>query len=212
MMLSVMTIRNSLKNNFTINNGNFLKSASKDQKEEKEKEYEDNDGEENRSRYRLRRQVRRQIHETLLIEYCHAKQIPYDVVLKDMTFSNSFDSIDPIMNKDLVVDGYVNYEASEIFLDVELNNGLYSYWNLYYLLTKVHTYKEGNHNAKVVCLVPIFESDNEFFRKNIAAIERIKKLFVPAITNGLLELETIEIADEKFSSIKTESEKTIHNS
>lgn len=167
----------------------------------------------NSPNYVQRRKMQTKIDGYLLDTYCQKRQIPKLSVYRDMTFSDAFTGIDPIMDRKIIFDAYYKAPQEELFF--ELKSGPYStFWmyNLYYQISKVLFYQNAKkQKAKLVLLMPVLPEKYQRRYGGARGIEQLKAYFAPAILNGLLEVEALPVSAEWLSKAEAALEQDDSN-
>jgi len=124
-------------------------------------------------------------------------------LLRDMTFTDTFQNIDPISNRKITFDGFYNSLIGEQFFEVRPSNRMSSIFldRLYIMLSKVLLYKNLKKiNAELILL--IVKIPNEEEGPVSYPIERLFDYFQPAISSGLLRVEIIDLSEEEYDHIR----------
>lgn len=113
-------------------------------------------------------------------------------------FSSEFHAIDPIMDKQVVFSGYFQQGEKEIFLYSRNKDsaGFMFFDRLYLMLSKVNLYRKAK-NSKAELLLLLVETDWLKNERNIDYHSRLLKYFQPAIKNGVLKVEYIDISEKE---------------
>ncbi|KAB7694292.1 hypothetical protein GBN33_16640 [Plesiomonas shigelloides] len=116
-------------------------------------------------------------------------------------FSSAFHAIDPIMDKRVVFDGYLKQNGSEVFVQARHSNmiSFIFFDQLYIMLSKINLYREAkNTKAELLLLLVKTEWYENDERRNMYG--RFIEYFQPAIKNGLLRIEYIDVSEEEARS------------
>jgi hypothetical protein len=124
-------------------------------------------------------------------------------IISDAKFTNQFQQIDPISEFSPIFDGYIKTIDTEIFIEMKIKNRsmMILRERLYLMLSKINYYKNIKRVNAYLFLVLIIKPDEE---QNESILDRIKKEFEPAISNGLLRIREIEITSEENLKILNE--------
>lgn len=124
-------------------------------------------------------------------------------IISDAKFTNQFQQIDPISEFSPIFDGYIKTIDTEIFIEMRIKNRsmIMLRERLYLMLSKINYYRNIKRVNAYLFLVLILRPDEE---QNESTLDRIKKEFEPAITNGLLRIREIEITTEENQQILNE--------
>jgi hypothetical protein len=161
--------------------------------------------EKNRERSRGRMENIKKAEEVALSKYISQSSIPATELIQRVEFTNSFDGIDPIMNRRIVFDGYIKSPSNERFIEVIPNtraSSIIYYDRLYVMLNKIHFYREakGISADLVLILIDIEEVDDENKRPDRS--ERVFDFFQPAIANKLLKVEHFKVSQKEISEFE----------
>lgn len=132
------------------------------------------------------------------------RRIEADQVLRNVRFTSAFESLDPIMERSVVFDGYYSNLEREIFFHSSRSSIRmpFSDDRLYVMLSKIYFYRRAkNTDSKLVYVVyelpEKYTSQTSYFRSKDRALEQ----FRPAVDNNLLEIETIKITEEEIQDL-----------
>jgi hypothetical protein len=161
--------------------------------------------EKNRERSRGRMENIKKAEEVALSKYISQSSITATELIQRVEFTNSFDGIDPIMNRRIVFDGYIKSPSNERFIEVIPNtraSSIIYYDRLYVMLNKIHFYREakGISADLVLILIDIEEVDDENKRPDRS--ERVFDFFQPAIANKLLKVEHFKVSQKEISEFE----------
>lgn len=147
---------------------------------------------------RNRNRLRRHAVDAGLKKYVSKLPVLETQFVDRVEFSSAFHAIDPIMDRRIVFDGYIKLGESEIFVEArhkEMNTPMF-FDRLYIMLSKINLYRDAkNTNAELLLLLvetPFFETDE---RRDYH--DRFIEYFQPAINNGLLRIEYIDVTEEE---------------
>lgn len=150
--------------------------------------------EEARSRSRLRRYA----VDAGLKKFVSKLPVSDSQFVDHVEFSSAFHAIDPIMDRRIVFDGYLKQGESEVFVEArhkDMNTNLF-FDRLYIMLSKINLYREAKNTKAELLLLFVetkwYESDD---RRNM--YDRFIEYFQPAIKNGLLRIEHIDVSEEE---------------
>lgn len=141
--------------------------------------------------------------EVALPKFLAAEGLSQLPIISDAKFTNQFQQIDPVSEFSPIFDGYIKTIDTEIFIEMRLKNrGMVMLRErLYLMLSKINYYRNIKRVNAYLFLVLIIRPEKE---QNEAILERIKKEFEPAITNGLLRIREVEITNEENQQILNE--------
>lgn len=124
-------------------------------------------------------------------------------IISDAKFTNQFQQIDPVSEFSPIFDGYIKTIDTEIFIEMKIKNRsmMILRERIYLMLSKINYYKNIKRVNAYLFLVLIIKPDDE---QNESILDRIKKEFEPAISNGLLRIREIEITSEENLKILNE--------
>ena len=165
-----------------------------------------------------RRRMQSRIETLCLDRYSEMLQVSKYSIARATKFSDAFVNIDPIMEQNIIFDGYYRSPLGEQFIEVSTSFRMMSMdmLRLYHMLSKVYYYRNATQQqAKLVLLTvqlpesysPGYASDSpgEATARRLAALQ---KTFAPAIRNQLLEIVPIEITDDDITRIRKEVEES----
>lgn len=166
----------------------------------------------------LRHRLLPRIEALCLDRYSEMLQVSKYSIARATKFSDAFVNIDPIMEQNIIFDGYYRSPLGEQFIEVSTSFRMMSMdmLRLYHMLSKVYYYRNATQQqAKLVLLTvqlpesysPGYASDSpgEATARRLAALQ---KTFAPAIRNQLLEIVPIEITDDDITRIRKEVEES----
>lgn len=204
------SISNKNTNIFGLSRDDLVQIAEFDQSEnsniEKIKEEDFNlDKKDSTITYGTQQKLFRNIEKLVLDRFCIEHKIPVLSIVRKVKFSNVFIETDPIMDRNAIFDAYYKSLNEELFIEISSFRSPLNLYNLYYLLSKVYSYRRENQlHAKVALIIPIlpesyWKSKRAFdVNKNIS---NLQKTFAPAIKNDLLEIVSIEITQNDLDII-----------
>jgi len=166
----------------------------------------------------LRHRLLPRIEALCLDRYSEMLQVSKYSIARATKFSDAFVNIDPIMEQNIIFDGYYRSPLGEQFIEVSTSFRMMSMdmLRLYHMLSKVYYYRNATQQqAKLVLLTvqlpesysPGYASDSpgEATARRLATLQ---KTFAPAIRNQLLEIIPMEITDDDISRIRKEVEES----
>lgn len=136
----------------------------------------------------------RRLEEVALRKFLAAEGLSQLPIISDAKFTNQFQQIDPVSEFSPIFDGYIKTVDTEIFIEMRIKNRSLAMLRdrLYLMLSKINHYRNIKRVNAYLFLVLIVRPDEE---QNGSTIDRIKKEFEPAITNGLLIIRDVEITN-----------------
>ncbi|ASA58005.1 hypothetical protein [Vibrio gazogenes] len=155
---------------------------------------------ENRSQEqaRSRSRLRRYAVDAGLKKFVSKLPVSESQFVERVEFSSAFHAIDPIMDRRIVFDGYLKQGESEVFVEArhkDMNTSMF-FDRLYIMLSKINLYREAKSTKAELLLLLVetkwYESDD---RLNM--YDRFIEYFQPAIKNGLLRIEHIDVSEEE---------------
>jgi len=176
-----------------------VKPASDSEKEERKLETEEppEEMQENRryvSRFKL--------EEVAFQKFIEAKGFKQFHCIRNAKFESYFYQVDPINEFSPIFDGYIKTMDTEIFIEMKakgLSMSLRA--NLYIMLSKIYYYRTIKKVNAYLFLV-IFLRPDEDMGNERSNFNRVLQEFQPAITNGLLQIETVKITQEEYDAIE----------
>lgn len=123
--------------------------------------------------------------------------------VEHVEFSSAFHTIDPIMDRRIIFDGYLKQNETEVFVEVrhkDMNTSMF-FDRLYLMLSKINLYREAK-NTKAELLLLLVETSwyENGARRHMH--DRFIEYFQPAIKNGLLRIEYISVSEEEAKEQK----------
>lgn len=154
----------------------------------------------NRSSYRRRRFALK----AGLQQYATALPLFTAQYRERVEFSSAFHAIDPIMDKRVIFDGYIEQDGVELFIEIRhktMSSPMY-FDRLYVLLSKIDLYRKAKKvNAELLLLLVSTPFEDENRRDHH---HRLLDYFQPAIQSGLLRIEYIDVSEEEVNTIEEE--------
>jgi hypothetical protein len=147
----------------------------------------------------------RGVEEYALTQYVAKHQLPVNALTREVQFTPLFQGVDPIMERKMVFDAYLKDGNSERFFEI-LSRGSINpmRWDrLYVLLSKLWYYRQAkNVQADLTLLVLELPdvSSSPFRRPDFYA--RFLEAFQPAIANGLLRVESVQVSAREYDEIE----------
>lgn len=149
---------------------------------------------------RSRSRLRRHAVDAGLKKFVSKLPVSDSQFVDHVEFSSAFHAIDPIMDRRIVFDGYLKQGESEVFVEArhkDMNTSMF-FDRLYIMLSKINLYREAKNTKAELLLLLVetkwYESDD---RRNM--YDRFIEYFQPAIKNGLLRIEHIDVSEEEAS-------------
>lgn len=123
-------------------------------------------------------------------------------LIRDAKLSTQFSGIDPISDVTPIFDAYINATDSEIFVEARSVQSASMMFRdrLYVMLTKIHHYKTIK-KANVYLALLLLNTLESTSRPLSFYVERLQREFEPAITSGLLRIQTIEPTVEELQNL-----------
>lgn len=155
--------------------------------------------------FEARRRLRKKAEDELFLRFSSKYGIPLSEIRREVKFEGGLEMIDPIMNRNIIYDGYVRSATKEYFLEVGpfagMNASVMASDRLYVLLAKVFFYRQLKKvEAEVVLLYPIFPVSPDEQRTDV--IPRILQWFQPAVANNLLRVEGFAFTEKEYEELK----------
>jgi|688.fasta_scaffold543991_1 hypothetical protein len=145
----------------------------------------------------------RRYEEIALAKFLASEGLSQLPIISDAKFTDQFQQIDPISEYSPIFDGYIKTIDTEIFVDMRMKNRnmMMLRERLYLMLSKLNYYRNIKRVNAYLFLVLILKPEEEQYE---SVLDRIKKEFEPAITNGLLRIREIEITTEENRQVINE--------
>jgi hypothetical protein len=180
-----------------------VKQANEPEKEEKRNEIE----EPTEEKQTTRRFVSfSKFEEIALPKFLQSEGLNQLPLIRDAKLVSQFQQVDPISEYSPIFDGYIKTVDTEIFIEMKSKRmGLMLRERLYLMLSKVNYYRTIKKvNAYLYLVLIVRPDDNEQLNgRNSTFADRILEEFEPAITNGLLQVRTVEITQQEYDVITT---------
>ncbi|WP_066628203.1 LapA family protein [Labilibacter marinus] len=203
---------NMLVNNISVQtqsvgiSGNELKEiltvikADPERIEEETKEKEDLHGEEDTTPNKKRLDIRK-FEKTVLNQFIEANNYTNYLFNEQVTFSKSFNNVDPISRISPIFDGYIETSDSEIFVEVKPRISKYNRDYLYLRLSALYHYRKAK-NIKAYLLLILVELPEDLENSSPSNTnEKALQHFEPAIELGLLKVKTMKLTKEQTQDI-----------
>lgn len=132
------------------------------------------------------------------------KMSPFDVV-REVEFSSAFRGLDPIGDQKIVFDAYYKTPNKEYFIESIVNrfNLGARRFQIYTLIAKVYFYQQVKKTQAeiIIVLLNMPESYESGRSTRPMKVEELYRQFQPAITNGLLRIETVDLSNEDIEEV-----------
>lgn len=125
-------------------------------------------------------------------------------LVRDAKLVSQFQQVDPISEYSPIFDGYIKTIDKEIFIEMKAKRmGPMLRERIYIMLSKVNYYRTIKKVNAYLYLVLIVcpDDDEQYNGRNSTFVDRILEEFEPAMTNGLLQVRTIEITQQEYDAI-----------
>lgn len=126
-------------------------------------------------------------------------------IYREVQFKEPMLWSDPIMDKNMIIDAYFTSNDCEYFVEFKNTTSLYGFYiyQIYYILSKIHFYQSATKKkAKLLLVFPKYTGDSEKNKTFDSDLQRLKLIFMPAITNELLEIIIMEVNEKTLESEK----------
>ena len=125
-------------------------------------------------------------------------------IYTDVQFKTEMLGIDPIMDKNVKIDGYYLDDDQEIFIKIARGSTMFHYvYELYYIINKIFLYntydQTSGRKATLWLIVPNFLNPEE--KRTYCSIDTLKDSFLPAMKNKLLDMKILDIDDALYNKI-----------
>lgn len=153
------------------------------------------------------RRIIPKIEKMAIEKFCEAYKLPYVDLQSEVKLPYEVISKDPIMERNVVFDGYCSSQQEDIFIEVKMSFSYINYFTIYHMISKLfHYIRSTKKKAKLVLLIPEIAAEVQdipnYSHLNNNTSERLAKEFKPAISNGLLKIETIKISEDEINMIR----------
>lgn len=133
-------------------------------------------------------------------------------IVRDIRFTEAFECIDPISNRPVTYDGYLKTPQKEYFIEVKTQRNMMGnvMWDrLYVMLSKVLLYKKTkNVQAELVLIIAKLPEQSD--SRPTYPTDRLISWYQPAIAEGILRIETVDVSREEYQQIETEARKQMN--
>ena len=125
-------------------------------------------------------------------------------IYTDVQFKTEMLGIDPIMDKNVKINGYYLDDDKEIFIKIIRNSIAFQYvYELYYIINKIFLYntydQTSGRKATLWLIAPNFLNPEE--KRTYCSIDTLKDSFLPAMKNNLLDIKILDINDALYNKI-----------
>jgi cell division protein FtsL len=146
--------------------------------------------------------IRRALSEEAL-ERCLKKiGVPEADLSREVTFTSTFQNIDPIMERPIVFDAYMRTPSREQFFEALPYIGSATFERAYVMLAKNLFYRQAKQvQAELILVISKLPESNELQQMNSRFGERFLQAFQPAISNNLLRVEFVEFSEAEYLAI-----------
>lgn len=184
----------------------FKKSISVEKATEKEindNKSEEDDAKNKTDKNEMREQrtiINRKKLEALVIKK-YFGEINYASILREVKVSDKFNDIDPISTKPVIFDAFYKDNEVERFIKIIYSTLSPMFFDrLYVMLNKLYHYRKiKNSNSNLTLIIAqVPNKDNKF---SFYSIDRLKELFLPAISCGLLNILQIQVSEEEINEV-----------
>lgn len=162
--------------------------------------------------YSFRQELREVIENDLFRRFIAKYKIPPLELRREVRFDAGLENIDPIMNKNIIYDGYVRTDQKEYFIEASsLLRGpsVMRADRLYVALAKVLFYKQVKKVDAELVLLDVLLPEDSGERSSSRSRARLLEWFQPAIAGSLLRVETCSLSLEEFNAFKDEARKNL---
>ncbi len=150
----------------------------------------------------------RGLEEFALTQYVAKHQLSVNALTREVQFTPLFQGVDPIMERRMVFDAYLKDGTSERFFEILPRRTIDpTRWDrLYVLLSKLWYYRQAKNVQADLTLIVLElpdSSSSQFRRPDYYA--RFLEAFQPAIANGLLRVESVQVTAREYEEIEGKS-------
>lgn len=192
---STFVLTDELAKMFTV------KQADEPEKEEKRNETEEPTEERQTTRKFISFS---KFEEVALPKFLQSEGLNQLPLVRDAKLVSQFQQVDPISEYSPIFDGYIKTVDTEIFIEMKSKRmGPMLRERLYIMLSKINYYRTIKKVNAYLYLVLIVRPDDEEQPggRNNSFVDRILQEFEPAMTNGLLQVRTVEITQQEYDAI-----------
>lgn len=134
-------------------------------------------------------------------KFLHAEGLHQFPLVRNAKFVSYFQQVDPISEYSPVFDGYIKTIDTEIFIEMRPKTKITAiplHERLYLRLSKINYYRTIKKVNAYLFLVFVIRPGDE---PNDVMIDQIRQEFEPSITNGLLQIRTVEITQQENDAV-----------
>lgn len=165
---------------------------------------------EQRDDWVLRRKIHSEIERLLLEKFAAKYGLSTLEIQKEVQFGAGIESIDPIMERRIIYDGYIKTPQKEYFIEINANGGSFHPGRsdrLYVMLAKVLFYRQAKQvEAELVLLLPLLPDESQAYQYAWRSTRSLE-WFQPAISNGLLRVESFPVNKDEYMRIREQAER-----
>ncbi len=155
------------------------------------------------SDHRFKRRVMEKLEDLLFEKFSSKYSLPLIEISRDVQFGSGAESIDPIMDRRTLFDGYIKTQQREYFIEVR-HTGLQSVFiadRVYVMLAKILFYRQAKKSeAELVLLIPEMPETDPTDQR--ISSNRFFEWFKPAMSNNLLRVERFNISAAEYKEIQ----------
>jgi len=162
--------------------------------------------------YEFRRALREVIETDLFRRFLDKYKVPPLELRREVRFDAGLENIDPIMNRNIIYDGYVRTDQKEYFIKTSplpLGPSMMNADRLYVALAKVLFYKQVKKVDAELVYLDVLLPEEAGERSSTRSRARLLEWFQPAIAGSLLRVETCSLSSEEFKALKDQARKNM---
>jgi len=174
--------------------------ATEEELEEKAEE-EEKASEEQPSKRPIKRINHRRLDEKVMKKFSEERNLQEFRLMQQVKLSSHFEAVDPISTITPIFDAYIPSTESDEFIEIKTIGRWLSPMirdRLYFMLSKLYHYSSMKKKRAflTLVLVKLYNSENNDNRPL-----RLFEEFQPAISNGLLNIQTIELSEAETNEL-----------
>lgn len=162
--------------------------------------------------YEFRRALRDVIENDLFRRFLEKYKVPPLELRREVRFDSGLENIDPIMNRNIIYDGYVRTDQKEYFIEASplpFGSSIMHADRLYVALAKVLFYKQVKKVDAELVYLDVLLPEEAGEKSSARSRARLLEWFQPAIAGSLLRVETCSLSVEEFKELKEQALKNI---
>lgn len=178
-----------------------VKPANEEEKQQKEKEAEETQVP--TTGQPVKRVPLYRFEEVALPKFLQKKGLQVYPLIREAKLTSHFEQIDPVSEYSPIFDAYIKTIDSEVFIELRpyaRTAFIHTRERIYVMLSKINYYRTIKKATAFLFLIFYIRPGDDLTRLELL-VEQMKKEFQPAISNGLLQIEQVEITQDEYNNI-----------